>query len=206
MRIAPLEKPFEPEVDAQLRTMMPPGVEPIALFRTFAKNLPMTVAMQPWGRHQLGRNFAVGVRDREIVIDRTCARCGCEYEWSVHVALFAERAALSPQQVTSLAHGNAFDPCCETERDRCLIKLVDALHDHADIPDGLWDELALEFDEAQMLDLTMLCGWYHAISFHGEGSTRRTRTWYSHVPLRCPAGDVTRSPSCRRSGGDEARV
>jgi len=29
----------------------------------------------------------------------------------------------------------------------------------------LWTRLASEFDEQQLLDLTMLCGWYHAISF-----------------------------------------
>ncbi|HEV7760231.1 MAG TPA: hypothetical protein VGO78_14620 [Acidimicrobiales bacterium] len=32
------------------------------------------------------------MRDREIVIDRTCARCGCQYEWGVHVAFFGDRA------------------------------------------------------------------------------------------------------------------
>jgi hypothetical protein len=31
-RIPPLESPYDPEVDAQLRSMMPSGVEPIALF------------------------------------------------------------------------------------------------------------------------------------------------------------------------------
>jgi len=165
MRIAPLEPPYELEVDAQLRSMMPPGVEPIALFRTFAKNLTMAAAMQPWGRYELGRDFSVGLRDREIVIDRTCARCGCEYEWGVHVAFFAERARLSAAQITSLTHGAANDPVWETRRDTLLVRLADALHDDGDIEDSLWSELGSEFDEAQLLDLTMLSGWYHAISF-----------------------------------------
>jgi alkylhydroperoxidase family enzyme len=165
MRIAPLQPPYESDVDAQLRSMMPPGAEPIALFRTFAKNLAMAKAMQPWGRYELGRDFSIGLRDREIVIDRTCARCGCEYEWGVHVAFFAERAALDPAQITSLTHGDAHDACWETRRDRLLIRLADELHDHGDLPDGLWSELVAEFDEAQLLDLTMLSGWYHAISF-----------------------------------------
>ena len=128
-RIAPLEPPFEPAEEEQLRAMMPPGVPPIALFRTFVRNLPMTAAMQPWGRHQLGRSFAVGLREREIVIDRTCARCGCEYEWGVHVAFFAERAGLDAAQVRSLTHGGPADPCWVDERERLLIRLVDELHD-----------------------------------------------------------------------------
>jgi alkylhydroperoxidase family enzyme len=163
-RIEPLEEPFDADVDAQLRSMMPPGAAPIALFRTFVKNLPMARAMQPWGRYELGRDLSIGLHEREIVIDRTCARCGCEYEWGVHVAFFAARASLSSEQIVSLTQGAA-DDACWTARDRLLVRLVDALHDDADVRDGLWEDLASEFDEAQLLDLTMLCGWYHAISF-----------------------------------------
>ncbi len=173
-RIAPLEAPFEPEVDAQLRSMMPAGVPAIALFRTFVRNLPMTVAMGPWGRHELSRALSVGLREREIVIDRTCALCGCQYEWSVHTAFFAERAGLTAAQVKSLVHGGFDDLCWEARRDRLLVQLVDELHSTDDVSDGLWAELCLEFDEVQILDLLMLCGWYHAISF----TARATR-----VPL-----------------------
>ena len=37
-RISPLEPPYEPEVAETLRRMMPPGVEPLKLFRTVAHN------------------------------------------------------------------------------------------------------------------------------------------------------------------------
>jgi alkylhydroperoxidase family enzyme len=163
-RIAPLEPPFVPATEEQLRSMMPAGVPPIALFRTFVRNLPMAAAMQPWGRHQLSRSLSVGLRDREIVIDRTCARCGCEYEWGVHVAFFAARAGFDAAQISSLTHGRPGDPCWE-ERDRLLIRLVDELHDSADVSEPLWEKLHEEFDDAQLLDLLLLCGWYHAISF-----------------------------------------
>jgi alkylhydroperoxidase family enzyme len=164
-RILPLEPPFEPEVDSQLRRMMPAGVAPIALFRTFARHLPMTVAMQGWGAHELGRSLSLTMRDREIVIDRTCARCGCAYEWGVHVAFFAERVGLGTEQVRSLAFGGAGDPCWAEERDRLLLRAADSLHDTADIDDELWAALARIFDERQLLDLLLLAGWYHAISF-----------------------------------------
>ena len=168
-RIEPLQAPFDPEVREQLESMMPPGVEPIGLFRTFAKNMAMTRAMQPWGTYELSRALSIGLRDREIVIDRTCARCGCEYEWGVHVAFFSDRAGLSRDQVASLTHGSHEDPCWAIERDRLLICLVDALHDHSSLPDSLWDELHSHFEDAQVLDLMMLCGWYHAISFTARG-------------------------------------
>ncbi len=69
------------------------------------------------------------------------------------------------EQVTSLTHGDATDPCWTEPKDRLLVQLVDALHDDADVDDELWRSLAGAFGEAQLLDLLMLCGWYHAISF-----------------------------------------
>lgn len=164
-RIAPLEPPYEDATDQQLRSMMPPGVPPIALFRTFAKNPAMTRAMGGWGRYELGRDLSLTMRDREIVIDRTCARCGCEYEWGVHISFFADRVGLTSGQVTSLTHGDADDPCWTDDRDRLLIETVDALHDHADVADELWERLAGTFTEPELLDLLVLCGWYHAIGF-----------------------------------------
>ena len=56
-RIAPLDPPYADDVAAELAAMMPPGVPPIGLFRTFARNLPMTRAMRPWGAHELGRSL-----------------------------------------------------------------------------------------------------------------------------------------------------
>jgi hypothetical protein len=169
-RIEPVQPPYEPEVGEQLAAMMPPGVPPIGLFRTFVKNLPMTAALAGWGGYELGRSLSIGRRDREILIDRTCARCRCEYEWGVHVLFFADRAGLSGEQVTSLTHGGPADPCWTQERDRILIEAADALHDNAGIPDDLWQRMASAFSDAQALDILLLCGWYHAISYAANGA------------------------------------
>jgi alkylhydroperoxidase family enzyme len=163
-RIEPLRPPYQPEVADQLARMMPAGAEPIGLFRLFARNLPMARAMTGWGSYELSRQLSLSLREREIVIDRTCARAGCEYEWGVHIAVFAERAELGPAQVRSLTHGSAADPCWLEPRERLLIRVVDALHEHGDLDDVTWDELRGTFDEAAVLDLVMLCGWYQAIS------------------------------------------
>lgn len=45
-RIAPLEPPYSDDAAEQMRLMMPPGMPPIGLFRTFARHLPMTKAMR----------------------------------------------------------------------------------------------------------------------------------------------------------------
>jgi alkylhydroperoxidase family enzyme len=164
-RVDPVRPPYPRDIAERLEAMMPPGAPPILLFRTFVRNLPMAAAMSGWGGYELSKRLSLSMRDREIIIDRTCARCRCEYEWGVHVAFFAERVALSGQQITSLTHGDASDPCWTDERDRLLIEAADALHDSADIGEDLWCRLARLFSDEQLLDLLMLAGWYHAISF-----------------------------------------
>lgn len=168
--IEPVEPPFAPEIGDQLAHMMPPGVPPIRLFRTFARNPPMMDAMRGWGSYELGRQLSLSMREREIVIDRTCARCRCEYEWGVHLAFFAERVQLDRAQIASLTHGGPDDPCWTIERERLLIAAVDRLHDHATIDDDLDARLAAAFDERQILDLLMLTGWYHAVSYAANGA------------------------------------
>jgi hypothetical protein len=164
-RIDPLTLPYEPDIAERLESMMPPGVPPLLLFRTFVRNLPMTTAMGTWGDYELSKRLSLSMRDREVLIDRTCARCGCEYEWGVHVAFFADRVGLTGPQVTSLTHGDSSDACWDEDRDRVLIDAADALHEAARIDDALWARLARILTEPELLDLLMLCGWYHAISF-----------------------------------------
>jgi alkylhydroperoxidase family enzyme len=49
--------------------------------------------------------------------------------------------------------------------EQAVIRLVDQLHDTATVTQPLWDELSAIFTEPQLLDMLMLAGWYHAISF-----------------------------------------
>jgi alkylhydroperoxidase family enzyme len=60
---------------------MPPGVPPLGLFTTLAR------VPRVWDRFRAGSLLdrgPISLRHREIIIDRTCARCGCAYEWGVH--------------------------------------------------------------------------------------------------------------------------
>lgn len=164
-RIQPLEGPFHEETGEVLVKMMPAGVPPIALFRTFARNLPMAKAMRQWGAYELSRELSLSMRQREIVINRVTALCGCEYEWGVHIAFLAERVKLTHDQVVSLTSGEPTDTCWIDPAERALISFVDALHQTARVTDRQWTTLHEHFDERQMLDVCMLSGWYHAISF-----------------------------------------
>jgi alkylhydroperoxidase family enzyme len=176
-RLSPLDPPYDDVTGPLLASMTPEGVEPIALFRTFAINPSMMSAMRGWGSYELGRSMSLSLRAREIVIDRTCARCRCEYEWGVHVAFFADRAGLDRAQVASLTHGSAADPCWPDPAEAALIRAVDRLHDHGDIDDGLWTVLSGHYSPAQLLDLLMLTGWYHAISYTANGARVPLEDW-----------------------------
>jgi 4-carboxymuconolactone decarboxylase len=160
-RIAPLEPPYPDAIQAALDRVMPKGVPPLALFRTLAVNERVFLRVMAGGLLDRG---SISLRDREIVIDRTCARCGSEYEWGVHVAFFAEGVGLTAEQAAATC-GAAADAGALPERERLLIRLVDELHDRAQVTDELWAALSAEWTPEQLVELVVLVGFYHMISF-----------------------------------------
>jgi alkylhydroperoxidase family enzyme len=160
-RIAPLMPPYDPPVADTLAVMMPPGLEPIALFRTLAHNPRI---LEKFRASNLLDRGSIARRDRELVILRTTARCGAEYEWGVHVAFFAARVGLSETVVAATVTAGANDPVW-SPHDALLIRLSDALHDRAAVADDLWTELAREWSAAQLIELIVLAGFYHTVSF-----------------------------------------
>jgi alkylhydroperoxidase family enzyme len=160
-RIAPLAPPYDPPLAATLAAMMPPGLEPLALFRTLAHN-PRVLGKFHAG-NLLDRG-SIDRRDRELVILRTTARCGAEYEWGVHVAFFAARVGLSADAVAATVDGADDDPAW-SPRDALLIRLADALHDRATIADDLWAALARAWTAEQLIELIVLAGFYHTVAF-----------------------------------------
>lgn len=164
-RIAALEAPYPADVEAMLVKWMPPGsgVEPLALFRTLAVHSELFSRMRPLGAGILGSK-TVEPLVREVMIHRTCALCGCEYEWGVHAASFGAAVGLTDEQLASTVHGGPDDPCWNA-RQRAVLRLADELHYTARVSDGLFAELAELFDPRQILELTVTAGWYHTIAF-----------------------------------------
>jgi alkylhydroperoxidase family enzyme len=165
VRVEPVSPPFPPELQAVFDRIMPPGVPPLQLFTTLARVPRIYDRFRAGGLLDRG---PVSLRHREIVIDRTCARCGCAYEWGVHVAFFAERVGLTPEQVRATVHGAADDSVWSDE-ERLLVRMVDALHDSAPLPDELWAALAARFSVEQIFELIALVGFYHTVSFLANG-------------------------------------
>src|SRR5919108_195676 len=106
-RIAPLSPPYAPEIGEQFDRIMR-GAPPLVLFRVMASQ------KRAWDKFRGGSLLDRGplsLREREIVIDRTCALNACEYEWGVHVATFAAAAGLSDEEVGATVLGAADAPC-----------------------------------------------------------------------------------------------
>ncbi len=165
-RIPPLDPPYAAEVGEHFARLMPPGMEPLKLFRTVAHNPRVLGRMRRGGLLDPG---SISVRERELMILRTCARCGAEYEWGVHVAFFAAQAGFTPAQIRASAHGDASDPAWD-EDERLLIRLADELHDTAAVSDALWAQLSLRWRPEQLIELLMLAGLYHAVSYVINGA------------------------------------
>src|ERR1041384_4953345 len=132
----------EPPRTALADESLPEMGPPINLFKLCARNRAMAEAMTGWGSYELSRRLSLSMRQRELVIDRVTARCGAEYEWSVHVAYFGARVGLTHEQLVSLTSGSPHDPCWPPA-ERALLAAVDELHDHADLSDATWQALDL---------------------------------------------------------------
>lgn len=181
-RISPLQAPYEPETAEMLARWMPPGaeVEPLALFRTLAVHDGLFSRMRPLGAGILGHP-RLHPRERELLILRTCARAGAEYEWGVHAVAFARALGLSDEQIAATADGPADDPAWG-EADAQLIAAADALFETNGIPDELWGRLAARFREDQLLELVVVAGWYRLISYVINAARVELEPWGERFP------------------------
>ena len=147
-RLAPLERPWPDWFEQAMARTMPPGVEPLALFRTVASS------QRAWDKFSGGSLLDKGplpLREREIVIDRTTARCGCDYEWGIHVALFGERAGLSREQLAATA-AESIDAELWSEPEAVLLVTVDALLDRKRLSEDEYARLAAHYSAEQILE------------------------------------------------------
>jgi alkylhydroperoxidase family enzyme len=163
-RIAGLEPPYAPEIQGQFDRIMR-GAPPLALFRVVASNA------RAWEKFRAGSLLDRGplsLREREIVIDRTCALTGCEYEWGVHVATFAQAAHLSAEQIRATVTEGAA-AACWSESEQALIAAVDALHHRATLSDDEFTALSAHYDDAKIFEIILLCGFYRTVSYLANG-------------------------------------
>lgn len=160
-RFAPLEPPYSAEIQQSFDKVMPPGVPPLMLFRT------MATSERAWSKFREGSMVDRGplsLREREIVINRTCSLAKCEYEWGVHVNFFAQRVKFSSEQVRATVLEGP-DALCWLPAEQALIAAVDALHYRAKWTEEEFTRLASHFDTSKIFEIVLLCGRYRTVAY-----------------------------------------
>jgi alkylhydroperoxidase family enzyme len=159
-RIGLLQKPWPEEFAAVAAKVAAPGSDPLSLFTAVGQSQK---ALERFLGGAVAGKGALDFHTREVVIDRTAARTGCEYEWGIHTKLFAAKAGLSDAQVRSTFDGHADDGNWN-EADAAVIASVDALIDKKKLSDAEFARLSGHFDTAQILEIVQLVSFYHGVA------------------------------------------
>lgn len=181
-RIEPISPPYPAALAEDLDRVSPSWRDtgPLAIFRVWARHPSLGRAIAPVGSFLLQKG-EVEPPDRELIILRTCALAGAEYEWGVHAVGYAPRSGLDDTTIEATACSPTDDPRW-SERQRLLLRLVDEFESSIDVSDGLWHALEQSWTETQLLELLLIAGFYRFVAF----SVRATRTpledWAKRFP------------------------
>jgi alkylhydroperoxidase family enzyme len=131
------------------------------IFPTFARNPELFRAWLPLGGHLLTAGKLSG-RDRELLILRTAVNCESSYEWGQHVRISLD-GGIEREAIDRVLDG----PDAEgwTSHEAALLRAADELHGDSRISDATWRTLTEAYDEAQLIEATMVVGHYHMVAF-----------------------------------------
>ena len=156
-RITPLSQPYPAALAPALDSLTPAGGEAPMLFRVIG------TSERAWAKFAGGSLLDRGplpMRARELVIFRTAARIGADYEWGMHGKIFAERCAIDAAQLLALAGKGDF---AWPSDEAALLATVDALIDDRHLSDAQHARMASHFTPDQQLEIVQLVGFYQAV-------------------------------------------
>ena len=159
--LTPLEPPYPEEIATLFKSYpQAPDGYILKLFRVFANSVRF--ATNKGVANLLDEGSPLALREREIVILRVTANTECEYEWGIHVAIFARAAQLTDAQIKATFTG---DLDLWDKREATLIACVDALCNAARISGELLTRFQRFWTKEQQLEILALCGHYHLVSY-----------------------------------------
>jgi alkylhydroperoxidase family enzyme len=162
-RIPPLPREErDPSTEEMLRGFRadPDGPD-INIMSTLARHPKLLKPWAAFGGRLLYRS-ALAPRDRELLILRTGWNCDADYEWAQHAPI-GLAAGLTEAEVARLATARVDGDW--SEDDDALVRAADELHADARISDATWKRLAARLDEQQLIEVCMVVGQYHLVSF-----------------------------------------
>lgn len=159
-RIGYLQKPWPEAFAGTVEKLVAPGAEPIGLFTAMGQSQK---ALDRFLGGAVPPKGALDFHTREVIINRTAAKTGCEYEWGIHTKVFAAKAGLSDAQVRSTFDGHADDGNWDA-KDAAVIATVDALLASKKLTDAEFARVSAHFDTAGLLELVQLVNFYHGVA------------------------------------------
>ena len=166
-RLPLLQPPYTPEVEAVIQSTAFTGMSPGNLRLALAQHPKLAKSFLAMARVVLFQ-CDVPERDREIAIIRTGALTRSEYEWGMHVSIYAKKCGLDEAQIHDLT-------CCSswkemsapvwTPAERLIVRMVDELHHHSTVSDDTWSELNATWPKEQVMELVFASSFYHMAAF-----------------------------------------
>jgi 4-carboxymuconolactone decarboxylase len=160
LRLAPVSAPDEEQETALAKApTLPDGT---------VRNIFLTLAHHPLLLKRFNAFAGTFIRfgnvpadERELVILRVGARTDAAYELGQHLPL-AREAGLADATIDAVLA----DPPGEALGDweRRLVDFTDRLLDTGDVDDATWAALAGRYDEAQLVELLCLVGFYRMVA------------------------------------------
>lgn len=157
-RIAPLpESEWTPEQRALIEKTAVGRTQNI--YRTVARFPALGDRMTALGRAL--RSEPLSLRHREILILRTGWLCQSVYEFSQHRALATDGGMTDDDLRRIVAGPDApgWDPF-----EAVLVRAADEMHSDCCVSDATWSQLAERYSEQELIQATMLCGYYRLVS------------------------------------------
>ena len=153
-RIIPLELDQVPDEDVEpFGGRNNPRCE-LNFFKTLIQHPSLLKSYTPFAM-QLGANPLIPLRDKEIVIFRTCFLCHEVYE-SAHHMHIARQVGLTDDEIEAARYGGAGLPPFE----RALVTAVEELVSEQCISNETWDVLAERYTTEQLIELVFMVGNY----------------------------------------------
>lgn len=175
--LKPITEPYEPEVGALLSRYPKQDGYLLSLFRVFGNSARF---LRKGVANLLDRDSPLSLRERELVILRTCANTDCEYEWGVHVTIFGPVAKLDDVQISATTR-SIEEMECWSEQEVLLLSCVDELCQEQVIKQNL-----LRFQKTwslqQQLEILALVGNYHTISMVAKTAGLESEAFAARFP------------------------
>jgi alkylhydroperoxidase family enzyme len=159
-RLPPVRTPDEAQREALAKAPTLPDGTVRNIFLTLAHH-PMLLKRFNAFAGTFIRFGLVPADERELVILRVGARAEATYELGQHVPL--ARDAGLPDEIIDAALADPPGAALSGDQ-RLLIDFTDRLLDRGDVDDAAWSALAGRYDEAQLVELLCLVGFYRMVA------------------------------------------